>query len=279
MQLFRSIRRQAPRISYAAVLTSGCLTAVLGGLVENRLSGEISGSYFFITVVVVLTLVVVVGYQVRLWEVVGRLDRRSGFRMAYYPGTTRAELEELHRAASKIIRDAPADAKIYAVNSYLEVFRDSHNPDTFQAQRRYLAAYEERFGSVESYHRLIQLKNGLDRRNHDAPLAELLAPPYLEHFQAIVEFRAEKPHQEVKIEEVQARFPTSFVVVKHGCGGDIIWQMNQHAPTTRDPDSLRMEGVFLIHDPDGVLVPRFLWWFFTLDAGRSEQLTAADLAP
>jgi len=76
----------------------------------------------------------------------------------------------------------------------------------------------------------------------------------------------------IKLEQVAARLPTSFVVVRNGKGGEIIWQMNHHDPAIGD-DAERMAGIFIVNDPEGLLVHNFIDWFNALDTGRRDAVT------
>ena len=84
----------------------------------------------------------------------------------------------------------------------------------------------------------------------------------------------------VKLEEVSATIPDSFVVVAHDPagerGGEIILQLNRHDPG--DPGRLAMRGIYIITDPDGEVVREFVRQFQLLDSKQVTVLTASELA-
>ncbi|GAA0409445.1 hypothetical protein Acor_36520 [Acrocarpospora corrugata] len=79
--------------------------------------------------------------------------------------------------------------------------------------------------------------------------------------------------------EVAATLPTSFVLVKHEDGGSIIWQIHRHAPQLRDQDAVRIMGIFIITDPEGLFGRHFMSWFHAIDNEQLRTLTESDLQP
>lgn len=65
-------------------------------------------------------------------------------------------------------------------------------------------------------------------------LGDLLAPAYRDHYRKMATFAKAQPGSRVKIEEVPATLPTSFVVVKdrNSNGGQIIWPAMADLVTT-----------------------------------------------
>jgi hypothetical protein len=161
------------------------------------------------------------------------------------------------------------------VNSYVEVFKESNDPEIEDSQRAYLNAYKP-FDHVAKYRRLIQVKNGQGEAD-GASLRDRLAPAYLEHCLDMAEYGEGHGRRHIKLERVAARLPTSFVAVKYDGGGDIIWQMNHHSPRLDAPDAERMESVFIVSDPDGVLVHYFIDWFNELDTGWRSPVDSSQL--
>jgi hypothetical protein len=267
--------RAGQAVSVGAIAI-GMICAIIVGLAENSVTQAVVTNTALVNVAVLVALVVLIGLMIAVLSSLERLRARSGLTIEYYPGETASELVELHRQAAKVIRRARPEAAIYAVNSYLEVFGGAMDGGVEHAQRGYLKEFERKFDSI-SYHRLIQLSNGERAGTRRGPLARVVSPAYLDHFRAMIRCADEDRRRLVKIEEVEALLPTSFVVVKNGDGGDVIWQMNQHAPQDGRPNAMRIAGVFIVSDPDGRLLRHFMDWFHTLDSGRSHVLTEDEL--
>src|SRR5262249_35056796 len=101
------------------------------------------------------------------------------------------------------------------------------------------------------YHRLIQLRCG-ERASADPPLSRRITAPYLEHFRAIARYAEKNPRRPIKIEEVEATMPISFVLVKEGVGGHVIGQRTGHPPGVAHRDRLTINGPFVVPDPDAL---------------------------
>lgn len=263
------------RVAIFTVL-GAVVVAVIAEIVQNSLAGAAAISSSLINVLMLLALLLVLAQLVALRSSVDQLSRKARFSMNYYPAGDRQQIGELHLQAKRVIQRASANAEVYAVNSYVEVFKESNDPASADSQRDYLKAYENKFDKLAKYHRLIQVKNGQD--GHDETnLGDLLAPAYLAHYQAMADYAERNPRRAIKLERVSARLPTSFVVVKNGHGGEIIWQINHQVPGRGDPDTERMEGVFIVSDPDGLLVHNFVDWFNALDSGRPSPVEKSHL--
>ncbi|WP_405084906.1 hypothetical protein [Microbispora sp. NBC_01389] len=214
---------------------------------------------------------------VRLQEAVNSLaNGESLLKATYYKADRAEDVERLHRDAGEVIRMAPRGAHIYAVNSYVEVFKASNEPRWAHIQRAYLSEFERRFGEV-TYHRIIQSDGNGDRS--PGHLAEQLAPAYLHHYRSIARHSSKWGAQRLRVAEVRATLPTSFVLVKHEDGGSIIWQIHKHAPRLRDEDAVQIMGIFIITDPEGIFVRHFMSWFRDMDHQQLRTLTESDLQP
>ncbi|MEU7694043.1 hypothetical protein OHB01_32770 [Microbispora hainanensis] len=200
----------------------------------------------------------------------------SRLKATYYKADRAEDIERLHRDAGEVIRRAPRGAQIYAVNSYVEVFKASNDPRWTHIQRAYLSEFERRFGEV-TYHRIIQSDGNGDRS--PGHLAEQLTPAYLHHYRSIARHSAKWGAQRLRVAEVRATLPTSFVLVKHEDGGSIIWQIHKHAPNLRDQDAVQIMGIFIITDPEGLFVRHFMSWFRDMDHRQLRTLTETDLQP
>lgn len=261
---------------------AAAVVAVIAEIVRNIIAGAAAISTSIVSILMLLALLLVFAQLDSLRTSVDQLSRKAGFSITYYPAGDQQKVSELHQAAKRVIERAPDNAEIFAVNSYVEVFRESNDPTAEKIQRDYLRSYEARFKKLAKYHRLIQVKNG--HSGEDQPnLGDRLAPAYLAHYRAMAEYDEHHRSPKIKLWRVAARLPTSFVVVKNGNGGEIIWQMNHRDPALGE-DAERIEGVFIVSDPDGLLVDNFIHWFLTLDAGErspvgTAQLRTADAGP
>jgi len=211
-----------------------------------------------------------------------RLNKHIGFAIEYYRCGGRGsdaieKFRKLHDAAGAVIREAPDRAQIFAVNSYVEVFAESNTEEGEQIQRNYLKEFIDRTDC--RYHRLLQLKNGRSAGSRQPPLSELITPAYLDHYREMADRMVSRPHMPIMIGEVSAKLPTSFVVVKdaNSSSGKIIWQINQHATHAHDPDAEEMMGIFVITDPQGILIPRFVNWFEMLERTGKRPLQPQNL--
>ncbi|HEU5471653.1 MAG TPA: hypothetical protein VFV67_13445 [Actinophytocola sp.] len=260
---------------FAAGGIAGTLVAVAAKLIWDGLVDRLAGWDLVVLVLLTLAVVVLTIVVVSTSGKVDHLIEKANFSVKYYPAE---EADELYRRSRDVISRSEPDVEIYAVNSYVEVFKESNSESDADSQRRYLAEFEKKFKTVK-YHRLIQVKNG-QRADDGTALADLLAPAYLEHYRKMAQFASKNPGKRIKLEEVPAKLPTSFVVVKdkNASGGKIIWQVNKHDPSADSPDIERIMGVLLITDPDDLLVTRFLQWFDELDR-NSRELTLDLLQP
>jgi hypothetical protein len=263
--------------TFAGVGVAGTLLGIVAKVVWDGLVDRAASSAEWVTVVLAVAVMTLITMVVLVSRKVDHLIEKANFSITYYPAD---DPGELYGRSRNVIREADSQVEIYAVNSYVEVFQKSDaSTDTAaekKAQHEYLKQFEKKFDTMK-YHRLIQVQNGqLD--SGQPGLASLLAPAYRDHYRHMAQFAEEHPGKRIKIEKVPAKLPTSFVVVKdkNGDGGRIIWQMNMHDPTAGSPEFERIMGVFIITDPDALLVPRFMQWFDELDRS-SRELTSAEL--
>jgi len=292
----------------AALLTTAAVSvivAVIAELVKSMFSPAASRWISIINIMLLVVAAVILLLLLDLREHVERFDRKTdaiatrqqvealrtsidrlnkhiGFSIEYYRCGGRGadaieKFRKLHDAAGAVIRDAPPRAQIFAVNSYVEVFAESNTEEGEQIQRDYLKHFINRTDC--RYHRLLQLKNGQSANGQHPRLSELITPAYLDHYREMAEQMTSRPQLPILIGEVPARMPTSYVVVKDpdSSSGKIIWQINQHATHAHDPDAEEMLGIFVITDPQGILIPRFVNWFEMLERTGRRPLQPADL--
>lgn len=274
------------------VNSRGNLTAFAAGTVVATLIGVgaklawdgvidgVAGSVVWVIVALIVAVILLIAVVTRTSTKVDHLIEKAAFSIRYYPADAP---DTLYQRSREVISQAGSQAQIYAVNSYVEVFRKTagslESEKDLREQRDYLKQFERKFETV-LYHRLIQVQNGhlKDKKDEKYDLAKSLAPAYLDHYRAMAEFAENNPSKDVKIVKVPAKLPASFVVVKdrNSSGGRIIWQVNMHDPNAPSTEFERIMGVFIITDPDALLVPRFMQWFTELNRG-SQDIRAADL--
>jgi hypothetical protein len=243
---------------------AGTLVGIATKLVWDGVVDRLGASDVVISVLLILAVVTLISMTTLMSRKVDHLVEKASFSIKYHSADEASRLYEFSR---EMISKSDLDVEIYAVNSYVEAFKDSNSPEDEDMQRRYLGAFEQRFATMK-YHRLIQVRNG----GRSAKLGDLLAPAYRDHYRKMATFAKAQPGSRVKIEEVPATLPTSFVILKdrNSNGGRIIWQMNKHNQEVDSAEIERIMGVFLITDPDGLLVPCFLQWFEEIDRGARE---------
>jgi hypothetical protein len=244
------------------------LIAIAAEFLRNGLAGLATNSMVLLSFVTIVLLALAVTQMAALRDSINQLSEKSRFSIRYFDARHLDGVRELHRQAGRVIQRAPANAQIFAVNSYVEVFSNGDDATSRDPQREYLKEFERRFSEI-SYHRLIQLPDG---GRAEGPLAELLTPAYLAHYREMVSFAG---NGSVKLEEVPATIPTSFVLVKHGQGGEVIWQIHRHNPEV--PDAMQILGIFIIRDPDGIVIPHFVNWFQVIDSRQATVVQSQDL--
>jgi hypothetical protein len=275
-KLFKAFRSSSGRATISiGLVVVGLILAIIGSLIEDWMAAEVATHSFFIMVVLLVSVATMISAQIVIYASLESLKSSHRLRMEYHSAMSTEESIALHDLLARVVRQVPDGAEIMAVNSYVEVFADNEIPALVAAQRAYLRELKAKF-DTNPYHRLVQLKNGESARP-DGRLSTQLARAYLEHYRDMVRHRQVNRRRSVKLEEVQAKFPTSFIVFRHGEGGQIIWQMHEHAPSSSNPDRMALAGAFLITDPDGELVRHLVEWFRILDDEGPRPLTEADL--
>lgn len=281
-----------------AVLTAGIAfaLAVLGqallGQLSQTVADKASTQATWLTVILIFSLIVAIAILASLRGSVEELTRRAGLSVQYYPldsGKHSPERDEkaraLYAAARMVIESAHEDddTRIYAVNSFVEIGIQPGDAHVKDHSLRYLDSLNRKLGKV-TYHRIVQLSeddmNRLERQP-DESIAKLVAENYLAHYREIV--KAGQQGKEAVLEAVLAKYPTSFVLVQNAAdgkyGGRLIWQMHQHVDGQERKDIVELTGIYIVNDPDGILVGTFVRWFNDLRAAQRPRrhLTLANL--
>lgn len=271
------------------------LIAVIGqGIIEfgiHIFGGKTSSSETWLIGLVLIVLVITTGMLSNLYKSVSELKSRAGFSIAYYrldPGLQSSERDRqasaMYSACIQVIESAQEDgnSSIFAVNSFVEIGGQPGDGQVEVESRRYLKALEKKLGRV-SYHRIIQLADYDLNRLPEGSIGDLIAPNYREHYRAIVTAGGNSPGRRAAIvDAVPAKYPISFVVVQNlqdgEFGGRLIWQMNEHVQRNAPhPDSVQITGVFIVTDPEGVMLRTFAEWFEELKKANPHRLTVRNL--
>jgi hypothetical protein len=148
--------------------------------------------------------------------------------------------------------------------------------------RRYLATLDKKLGLVR-YHRIIQLAEQDLARLPNGSIGDLIAPNYCDHYRNIVKNGDHSPGRRAAIvDAVRAKYPISFVVIQNprdgDFGGQLIWQMNEHVHgDAGHHDSVQITGVFIVKDPEGIMLRTFVEWFEELQKASPHRLSLHNL--
>jgi hypothetical protein len=277
------------------VMSVTVLAAVIGqALIElgiHIFGGKTSSSETWLIGLTLIVLVIATGMLSNLYKSVAELKSRAGLSVTYYrldPGLNSSERNrqatELYAACRREIDSVIEDgnSRIQAVNSFVEIGGKPEDSYVEAESRRYLKTLEKKLGIV-SYHRIIQLADYDLRRLPEGSIGDLIAPNYRDHYRAIVKAGGNSPGRRAAIvDAVRAKYPISFVVIQNSqdgeYGGRLIWQMNEHLQThATHPDSVQLTGVFIIHDPEGIMIKTFIEWFEELKSSYPHRLTLHNL--
>jgi hypothetical protein len=277
------------------VISVSVLFAVLGqGLIElgiHIFGGKTSSSETWLIGFTLIVLVIATGMLSSLYKSVAELKSRVGLSVSYYrldPGLSSSERNhqaaELYSACSRVIESVleEGSSRIYAVNSFVEIGGQVGDGYVEAESRRYLKTLERKLGLI-SYHRIIQLADYDLDRLPDGSIGDLIAPNYRDHYRAIVKADGTSTGRRAAIvDAVRAKYPISFVVAQNPqdgeFGGQLIWQMNEHLQRDAGhPDSVQLTGVFIVKDPEGVMIKTFIEWFEELKRAYPHRLTIRNL--
>lgn len=261
------------------VMSVSVLLAVLGQAViefaVHILGGKTTSSVTWLIGAVLVVLVITVGMLSNIYNRTDDLANRLGLSIEYFrldPGPHSAkrdqQAQELYAACIRLINslsDRPG-SQIIAVNSFVEIGNQPGDSHVEAASRRYLAALDSKVGRIP-YQRVVQLSDEDLARLPNGSIGDLIAANYRQHYQNIVSAgdnsHGQKP---ATVDAVRAKYPISFVVLHDAgdneSGGRLIWQMHEHVYDSKSHDSsMQLTGVFIIRDPEGVIVQTFMEWF------------------
>lgn len=289
----RSFRSRGPFDIW--VMSISVLLAVIGqGIIEfgiHVFGGKTSSNETWLIGLVLIVLVITTGMLSNLYKSVAELKSRAGLSIDYYrldPGLRSSERDRqagaLYSACVHVIESAQEDgnSRIFAVNSFVEIGDQPGDGQVKSESRRYLKALEKKLGLL-SYHRIIQLADYDLNRLPEGSIGDLIAPNYRDHYREIVKAGGNSPGRRAGIvDAVPAKYPISFVIVQNPqdgeFGGRLIWQMNEHVQdNATHPDSVQITGVFIVRDPEGIMLRTFVEWFEELKKANPHRLTLRNL--
>jgi hypothetical protein len=203
------------------------------------------------------------------------LANRLGLSIQYYrldPGPHSPErdqqAQELYAACIRLINSVSEKpgSQILAVNSFVEIGHQAGDSHAEAASRRYLATLDSKIGRIP-YQRVVQLSEENLAHLPRGSIGDLIVSNYREHYQNIVS-AGENSHGQkpATVDAVRAKYPISFVVLQDAddrkSGGRLIWQMHEHIyDSEKNIGSVQLTGVFIVRDPDGIIVQTFIEWF------------------
>jgi hypothetical protein len=255
-------------------LSYTALVAAAVGIAEHALSKKLAEEPLpWVVALVALCTLCVSILVLQLSERLEDLRMLQRMRFKYYPsgGKSNAVLSsKMYEAATRVITRARVDGTchIMAMNSFHEPFDPV--PDN-GSHRKFFDALNAILGRV-NYQRLVQCAS----KEH---LATSLSKEYRDHFERVMMFRdseeAEQTHLFTRLDMVQPKYPTAFVIVKHSNGSaDLIWQLNEYTGALRDARPVfRVRGLLIVEDPDRRLIRFFEAWFNRLLGEEGERIT------
>jgi hypothetical protein len=172
------------------------------------------------------------------------------------------EEEKIYEEGRKIIEKTREDgkAKIIAVNSFVELFQDSEKQKDKTQRQSYFRALEKKIRYAD-YYRILQL----EKKDMDIKIGDWVSLSYKEHFRKMAMRRDKdiKHRREIRLDAVPAKYPTTFIMIDNQEGGSyLIWQINEHVYSNdRVTKTVKMQGSFIITDPDQQIIKHFRAWF------------------
>jgi hypothetical protein len=166
-----------------------------------------------------------------------------------------------------------AGSRILAVNSIVEIGNQAGGGQAEAASRNYLATLDRQIGRIP-YQRVVQLNDEDLARLPNGSIGGLITANYREHYQHIANAGENSRGQKLAtVDAVRAKYPVSFVILHDAnddhFGGRLIWQMHEHVYDSKEQTgSVQLTGVFIIRDPDGIIVPTFMEWFDELTQSK-----------
>mgnify|MGYP006330551295 FL=1 len=292
LQGWRAFWKNNPTMKMFGLVISLMLTVfaqALIGTVGQAAGVRLWSDWQWLTGTLILFLFVTAGMLTSLKGSVGRLNDRAALSIDYYPlaphgdpDKRRRQAQALYGAARGVIERAKPDgARILAVNSFVEVGGENADDQVEEQASKYLQELDRRIGKVH-YHRIVQLARADLDRLPGGSISDLISDTYLPHYRNMVAPAKPTADEPTMLEATAAKYPTSFVIVKNRedtrYGGRLIWQMHQHVPDLERADKVQLTGVYIVVDPDAVMIGTFVKWFNELTGGeRRVPLSLANL--
>lgn len=274
-----SMRRFRKSSFFSGVVVTTVL-AVVGTTFLNKIQELISwfitpGGMWTVFLLLACMIIIIIMLQ-RIYLQVEELHSKSRLSVRYHSLSEPGGVESVYNESRKFIEEAEEDdySSIKAVNSFVEMFKESESKEAELQKRRYFEAIERKIGRVD-YHRLLQLDN---EHLEEGKLSDRIADSYREHFIKILEKKGTSKKQ-VALDQVPAKYPTSFVIIKNKHTNYLIWQINEHVVIENEvTDAIKLRGVFLIVDPDKQIIQHFETWFKEIEnTDRKRSISKEDL--
>ena len=187
-----------PDFLFSVLTTAIC--AIAGGTIWNVIQDQISrgvieSDAWVITFIVLCftSIVLMIRYVVHQ---VDDLHRKNRIKIQYYSSSDLRGADRIYHEPRNLIEKIPEDgtSKIIAVNSFVEIFQESDDPEAERSRSAYFRAIEKKIGKID-YHRILQLNYSTYQptqninQTGDGVITNIIAKNYKEHFTKMIELR------------------------------------------------------------------------------------------
>lgn len=226
-----------------------------GAIIEDWLADRVIHGRTLVLLLLLLTLLYLIYLGHASLRVMNRLDRRIGIKVRYIENDGSGRV---YYSCRKVI--LKARKSIHILNSYLvEGHSDSEKP----ARAAYYDLLLQQAGTTVDYIRLQQVKAD------GSTLRELGDDPvHAQHLKKMIDRRNGGHGRNIILKRCLARRLTTFVLIDNV---HLIWQINNVSFDGKQ-ERMALQGVFIIHDPQGKITGQFESIFETLLMGDNSDL-------
>jgi hypothetical protein len=241
--------------SYAIACSTFVLGCVLGVIFEEWFGkwviNDLQGALFFVAVLLII-IVILLKDAVHLMR---RLDRRVGIKFRYIEndGSGRVYIK-----CRNVVRRATKN--ILILNSYMA---EGHGDDQRKERSDYYDSLLERARNGVEYIRIIQV------RRDESNLLDLSHDEiHSGHLRKMIDLRRGPCSSTIMLKKCPARRLSTFILID---GEHLIWQINA-VDFAGGNETLQLQGVFIIHDPQHKITELFEKHFFSIFRGDATEL-------
>lgn len=228
----------------------------IGGAVVDHAFAQrlLDGRYGLLLLLVVIFIVVIVLLR-EMYNLMITLERKIGIKVRYIANDGKGRV---YYSCRKVI--SKAKSSIHVLHSYLI---EGHTDDEKDERERYFNSLLEKAAGGVEYIRILQIKDD-GSTLHDLQDDTV----HSKHLQAMIERRRGETGSKVVVKRCLARRLTTFVLVDNA---HLIWQIN-NVRFDGGKERMALQGVFIIHDPQGKITEQFDSIFTTLLRGDNADL-------